>query len=208
MKWTEEETTLVQLFNEQGMSDLQIAKEIDRPVSSVGGLRSSLGLVNKTTKNMYNHLYKGTVGEVQARLIKIMQEAPFVSYEYFNSKNSGVPPATAYRKFFGSWSNALNAAGVVTSSKPGSTYSQKVEVPCKVYLLDFGDFYKIGITQQTLSQRFGGRYPPYTVILTLEMSLAEAKALEKQWLNTVKPYQFIPDCFPAEGRGFTECFKY
>lgn len=83
----------------------------------------------------------------------------------------------------------------------------KENVLTTVYLLDFGDFYKIGITQQPLNKRFGPKYPPFQVILTLETSLMEARLIEKQWLEAVKEYKYIPDTFPQEGGGHTECFK-
>lgn len=215
--WSEEEIELLKIFSEQGMTAREISKEIDRPLGSVNTKIVSLGL--KRTKNSYKDLYTGSVGEVQQRLIELMQNSPIITYEYFNRASSNVPPATTYRKYFGSWAKAMEAAGVVTTNpevkestsgkgEGSSKFCQKEDKPTKVYLLDFGDFYKVGITQQTIKQRFSGKYPPYTVLLSLEMSLAEAKELERQWLKVVKPYQFIPSNFPAEGRGFTECFKF
>jgi hypothetical protein len=208
--WTEEELELLRLFSEQGMTAREIAEEIGRPLGSVNTKRRELGC--KTTKKNYKHLYVGTVGEVQDRLIEIMRNAPVITYEYFNRADSDLPAATTYRKYFGSWAKAMEAAGVTTTNPElgysDNKYCQKPNRSTTVYLIDFGDFYKVGITQQTIKQRFSGNYPPYTVILSLEMSLAEAKELEGKWLKVVKPYQFIPSNFPTEGRGFTECFKF
>lgn len=109
-----------------------------------------------------------------------MQEAPQVSYAIFNSKDSGVPPATAYRKYFGSWENALKEAGVIT------TATHLEDKPTIVYLVEFDGFYKIGMTQQTVDQRLGKRYGPYEILLQITTSYEEAVKLEKQWLNNVK----------------------
>lgn len=196
--WGYEDKECVRLLSAEGMSARDIEKETGIPLGTIHGWRRSWGI---TTKNKYDELYKGTVGEVQERLIKIMQEAPVVTYTYFNSKDSGTPAATTYRKYFGSWDNALSAAGITNSCtmKPGK--------PTRIYLVEFEGFYKIGITQQTVHERLGGRYPPYKVIIDIETTLEEAKNIEKDWLKTVKPFQFIPTTFPSEGRGFTECFK-
>lgn len=197
-----EDRELIKLLNAEGLSDLQISKEIDIPVSSVKYVREKAGLTNNTTLNTYKELYKGSVKEVQERLIKLMQEAPVVNYNYFNSSSSKVPPATIYRKYFGSWTKALEAAGIEQSC------TQKEDKVTILYLLEFTEgFYKIGITQQSIKERFAG-YPEYSIIMTLELPLKEAKVLEKQWLNNVKEFKYIPTNFPAQGRGFTECFKY
>jgi hypothetical protein len=137
-----------------------------------------------------------------------MQEAPEVCYNYFNSANSGVPPATTYRKYFGTWTAALEAAGVVAKEAGGGRNVQKEDKVTLLYLVEFEDFYKIGITQQTVDQRLGGRYPAYKILCTKEFNtLAEAKRVEARLLTEVKHKQYIPTNFPAEGRGFTECFK-
>jgi len=136
------------------------------------------------------------------QLIEIMKNAPIVTYDYFNSKDSGMPAATTYRRYFGSWSAALEAAGIEQSSSV-----MKPNKPTKVYLVEFDGFYKVGITQQTVKQRLGGRYPDYKIILELEFdNLQEAKKVETSWLEAVKHCKFVPTNFPLEGRGFTECF--
>lgn len=202
MLWTEEEIELVKIFNTQGMSDLQIAKEIDRPVSSTTGLRDYLGLKNNTTKKVYKHLYIGTVEEVQSRLIKLLQETPNISYTLVNSKDSNIPSARTFRKYFGSWESALIAAGISTN------FRMKEGVPTTVYLIEFEGFYKIGITQQSILHRFYG-YPPYSIVLQhSNLSLKEARELEKQWLKNVKKYKYMPSNFPAGSGGINECFKF
>lgn len=198
MKWTEEDKEIVRLLSEEGMTALAISNEVGIPKSTITDWRALWGY---SSKNSYKHLYKGTVEEVQERLVKIMQSAPEVSYTIFNSKDSTVPSATIYRKYFGSWENALNAAGIVITNVQASSK------PTTVYLVEFEGFYKIGITQQTVDQRLGKRYGKYEILLQIVTTHEEAIKLEKQWLNNVKPFKYIPTTFPAEGRGFTECFK-
>lgn len=136
------------------------------------------------------------------QLIEIMRAAPKVTYDYFNSKDNDLPAATTYRRYFGSWAAALEAAGIEQANSV-----MKADRPTKVYLVEFDGFYKIGITQQTVKQRLGGRYPQYELVLELEFdNLESAKEIEKTWLDTVKPFKIVPTNFPAEGRGFTECF--
>lgn len=207
-KYTDEDKELVRLLLEQGMNIYEVSAETDVPTGTVQGWKSKWGIKRK---NGYKELYKGTVGEVQERLIKLMQEAPEISYNYFNSKESNVPPATAYRKYFGSWTAALDAAGVTSTKTEGykvGTSTQRHDKLTTLYLVEFEDFYKIGITQQTVHQRLGGRYPVYTIRYTKEYpTLHEAKREETRLLELVKYNKYIPTNFPAEGRGFTECFQ-
>jgi hypothetical protein len=197
-KWSEEDKEVARLLLEQGLLPREVSAEINIPENTINGWKVSWFI---RSKRSYKELYQGTVGEVQQRLIKIMREAPEVSYNYFNSSSSNVPPATAYRKYFGSWSAALEAAGVAATG-------QKQDKQTTLYLVEFDGFYKIGITQQTVDQRLGGRYPPYKVIGTIKFeSLSEAKQEEKRLLTLIKEYKYIPTDFPVEGRGFTECFK-
>lgn len=74
--------------------------------------------------------------------------------------------------------------------------------PTTLYLINFGEYYKVGITQQSLKQRLKS-YPPYKVEWVLEgLDLEKAKELEIDILEQV-------DLFSPEGwtSGRTECFK-
>ena len=197
--WKQEDKDCAKLFSDQGMNPRDISAETGIPVDTIKTWRKSWG--HSLTRSTPD-LYKGTVAEVQARLIKIMQDAPVVSYAVFNSKESGTPAATTYRKYFGSWEKALEAAGRSITSN----FSMKPDRPTTVYLVEFDGFYKIGITQQTVAQRLHS-HPPYNILMQIQCTLSEAKDIEKQWLENVKHLQYIPATFPAEGRGFTECFK-
>lgn len=193
--WSVEEEEFIRVCTYEGWTAASIAAELDRSVYSVIARRNRLGI--KGPK-------RGWEKYTKEELINIMRSAPEVTYDYFNSKDSGLPGATTYRKYFGSWTAALEAAGITQANSV-----MKPNKPTKVYLVGFGDFYKVGITQQTVKQRLGGRYPPYKVVLELEFdNLASAKEVESSWLKVVKDYNYVPDNFPVEGRGFTECFKH
>lgn len=195
-KWTEEDHELIRCMSSSGFTVREIAAEMDCSISTIEHKRRVLGICRSGGKSGRPKEY------TKEQLIEIMKSAPIHTYDYFNSKDSGLPAGTTYRAYFGSWEAALKAAGL----EPNQS-TMKENVLTTVYLLDFGDFYKIGITQQPLNKRFGPKYPPFQVILTLETSLMEARLIEKQWLEAVKEYKYIPDTFPQEGGGHTECFK-
>lgn len=201
--WAIEEEELLRLFVQEGMNSVQIANELDSTEYQVYKKRKLMGLVNSKVKTKkYSNLYAGSDDEIRIKLIDLMRSAPRVSTDYFNSKESDVPVAATYKKYFGSWDNALLAAGISKSK-----CSLKEHLDTTVYLVDFGDFYKIGITQQSIQRRLDRRYPPYEVILQIVTSLKEAKELESTWLLNVEKYKYRPSNFPSEGRGYTECFK-
>jgi len=105
------------------------------------------------------------------------------------------------RKQFGSWGAALEAAGL-TGNIGGK---MDLDKPTTLYLLDFGEFKKVGITQRELKQRFTGA-PAYTVLDTVTTTLEQAVEFETAVLNTVKSRQFVPADLYFERRGKTECF--
>lgn len=78
--------------------------------------------------------------------------------------------------------------------------------PTCLYLVHFEeeDFYKIGITQQSLETRFLS-YPKHTVIEVLTFDTLEiAKEVEQEILKAVKPFKYEPLVFRC---GSTECFQ-
>ena len=76
-----------------------------------------------------------------------------------------------------------------------------------VYLVEFDGYYKVGITQQPINNRFIG-YPKYEVLLTLSCSnLKEAKDIEAEWLKNVSNLSYYAPDFPRNN-GSTECFKF
>lgn len=132
-------------------------------------------------------------------LLNILRDSETPTYNHFIQSND-LPSAVTYRNRFGSWAKALELAGVEQNSNS--------LIPSKntlVYLLEFDGFYKVGITQQALEERFMG-YPKYEVLLTLNCTLDEARKIEKEWLANTQPYRFYGTGFPR-CNGATECFK-
>lgn len=196
MRWTTDDIDFLTTATKAGWLAKDIASELGRTTNAVLSKRNRLGLVGPS----------GRPAEyTKEQLIKLLQDSPNKTYNYLNSKESGLPAATTYRKYFGSWENALIAAGL-----PLNISSMDSTKPTTVYLLYFasGDYYKVGITQQSLAERFSGRYPTYEIILELSMELKKARELEKLWKDSVKEFRYIPEDFPKDySSGATECFK-
>lgn len=196
-KWTDEDNETIRVLSEAGFTAREIAAEMECSEDTVKRKKSILNIRTKSSRGGRPKEY------TKEQLVTIMQSAPICTYDYFNSKESGLPSATTYRKYFGSWTAALEAAGV-----SANTSVLKDSKPTNLYVVEFEDFCKLGITQQTVHQRLGGRYPSYTIRYTKEYAtLHEAKQEETRLLELVKHHKHIPTNFPAEGRGFTECFQ-
>lgn len=193
-KWTTEEDEFIAVANEAGWKAKDIAVELDRSLDSVLQRRNRLGIVG----------ISGVADKyTKEELIRFLKEAPIKTYEYFNSASSGTPAATTYRKYFGSWEAALAAAGVDSNN-----CTMKEDLPTTLYLVEFKEgFFKIGITQRDIKIRLDNRYPDYSIVLSITMDLAEARKVEREWLDSVLQYKFIPTNFPKEARGSGECFK-
>lgn len=86
------------------------------------------------------------------------------------------------------------------SISTGTMFSDK---PATLYLVDFGEFKKVGVTQVSLETRFisDGKF---TVLDTIELSLDEALEMEQAILKNMRPYRVVG----TVRRGSTECFIY
>lgn len=104
-------------------------------------------------------------------------------------------------KEFGSWSAGLKAAGL--TSKIGGIFDSTK--PATLYLLKFDEFYKVGITQRKIEQRFHGA-PDYVVLDTYCSDLDEVLSLEREILSKVE--RFEPKDRWFERNGKTECFLF
>lgn len=192
--WTNEE-----LLDKLRSMDNPISSKMINPSGWVyahrfGSWAKALALVGKTVPSRIKY--------TDEELLGILRESDIKTYNHFNSPESGTPSAVTYVNRFGSWSKAIELAGV---SKNGFSMLESKETI--VYLVEFNGFYKLGITQQNIKARFSG-YPCYTVILTLRFpTLSEARALERTWLNNVKEYRTLGIGFPRDN-GTTECFNY
>jgi hypothetical protein len=187
-KWTEEEITTV--INLHGIKTplKQIAETIgctyDQLCYIVRKLISEGKLVSyRSNPSIYT----------KEQLIDFIQE--------YKSRDACPNPIRhAINKMFGSWSKGLEAASM-TSNIGGLVDPSK---PLMLYLLQFDGFYKIGVTQRTLQQRFSGA-PHYEVIDTYCSDLDEVLSLEKEILSKVE--RVLPEHPWFKRNGKTECFK-
>lgn len=134
------------------------------------------------------------------KLLQILLDNPGKTREEFRNDKT-LPDPSTYTNRFGSWTKALEMVGLPTG-KSSLTNTH-------VYLIHFidEDFYKVGITQQGIRQRFYG-HPKYEVLIDMVFSnLEDAKIKEQEWLYNVKDYIYSPINFPQGRRGQTECFK-
>ena len=114
--------------------------------------------------------------------------------------DGSMPGVKTYKKRFGSFGNALEAAGLTRNKSEQKPFKTTI-----VYLVDFGDYYKVGNTQQSIAARFR-KDPPHSIVFYLEFpTLALALKKEQQWLAAVHPYQYTPNNLIS---GHTECFRF
>jgi biotin operon repressor len=82
----------------------------------------------------------------------------------------------------------------------GTMYPDK---PALLYLVDFGEFKKVGVTQVQLSERFK-QDGDFTILDTCTMSLEDALETEKEILKNMRDFKVVGEI----RRGFSECFKF
>lgn len=102
-------------------------------------------------------------------------------------------------KEFGNWTNATLAAGI--RDNIGGKFRKNAATI--VYYVDFGNYKKIGITQQKLKERLR-KFPPHTIIDTFETDLEFALDIEREIKAKIVPVKLTDP--KLEGQGKTECF--
>lgn len=234
MRWTEEENEIIVNNKLNGVSYVEIAKLLpNRSYSSVrvqgfkllgstskktpwSDKEENLLLVLRELEYPYREIAeilgrtKDSVSIKVQNLIKEGRTKPKLPNSYTREqlleivktykKRTLCPYDKLYhiKKEFGSWSEAAIAAGIPVGGLDPS-------INTTIYLLDFGDYYKVGITQQTIKQRFYGVHKDYTVVDYIDTNLKEARGMEKLILAKVKDFLYRPN--ELEGNGSTECFK-
>lgn len=188
--WKPEEIEKLLELRSTGVENTEIAEILGRSLSSttmkIKRLIKEGTLQSRNTRSQYINLKDEEI------LQKIKE---YVSYK---QAPADFPHIVQVR--FGSWSNAQTLAGV--NGRIGGVTDPNLTT--KLYLLKFNKFYKVGITQQTIKQRFAGA-PSYEVLDCLETDLDNAYYLEKAVLKHVRPYQYIAEELEVKG-GKTECF--
>lgn len=141
---------------------------------------------NSRKENNYIHMS-------DEELIELIRQQP-------SRDKAGNKVLYAVKKRFGSWSEGRVLAGIGLSS--GGILDPNM--PTNVYLIDFGKYIKIGITQQEVNKRIE-RWDA-ELIETVQCSYDRALEIEKQVKNNLKRYKF--DNIPENLRrnGYTECY--
>lgn len=139
---------------------------------------------------------------VDTPLLELVARYPTMKEYERNLFKDKLPPVKRIVKEYGSWTKAKELCGQgrhKSAHAPGA--------PTLLYLLRFveGDFYKIGITQKPLRQRFAG-YPCYEILEVEALELEKALEQEKYLLTKYRDGAYSPSNWPEHAQGHTECF--
>lgn len=193
-KWDiETDNTLIRL-RQSGKAYKEIASILDRTDTSI---RQRASKLMKEGKLLYTNKYL----EDKDLLAYVIQYQTYWNMRLAKEASANIPHPDTIQTRFGSWAKALEAAGL-----DHNINSYRTDCPTLLYLIHFynEDFYKIGITQGTLKERFSG-YPKFKLIDSVMLpTYGEAKELEREALANTE--QYIPDSFKQRA-GYTECFK-
>lgn len=184
-KWTPELESKLCELHRQGLSYMDISRELCCSFDSA--------------KKIGSKYIKAGLLERRAKVGLPVEDVLSIVRKYRTRDNT--PSTLVYQvlREFGTWEKALIAADLPLNL--GGTMD--LDKPTLLYLLKFGGFYKVGLTQRSLKQRFYGS-PPFLVLDTYESSLGEVVALEREILAKVT--KFIPEHPWFERNGKTECF--
>lgn len=185
MKWTDEHTEILIARRNARVKYEDIAKEIGCDVPAIKYRVKVLKL--PPICDLANKYSKDELLEV-LRTYQSKDACPMEYRHYIN-------------KQFGSWTAGLNEAGL--ASKIGGVFDKTK--PTTLYLLKFDGFYKIGVTQRKIEQRFSGA-PKYEVLDTYCSDLDEILSLEREMLSKVE--RFEPNLSWFKRNGKTECFLF
>lgn len=192
--WSEEEEVYFLELKEAGRSYEDIAKVINKSYDSVKKKASELVRMGILEGHKIPTRYKPTLNKYSVEeLIEYIKR-------YISAANAPVNIRHAVKLRFGSWTQGLEAAGI--SGNIGGKFDSAKSTT--LYFLDFGEFQKIGITQQQVKFRFSGA-PNYIILDFIETDLDNAIYLEKELKKVVN--QYIPSHSWFERNGKTECFK-
>ena len=181
-RWTQEEiNTLTNHFITLGATEVHRKYLYHIGLNAIRHKAKQLGLSNKTYNWTSDELESLVYLSKECTLEELMEVFPHRSRESIRLK--------------------IHRLGLerLPSKKGGSLLEG---IPTTLYLVNFGEFFKVGITQQSIKRRLGN-YPPYSIVWQLDnLPLGRAKDLEIEILEQVD--LFMPDNWLS---GKTECFK-
>ena len=183
--WSKEEEDL--LANNMDLSYKEIASMLGRTEGSVATKAKRMGLARVFHGNFTDEQLLAVVRKYRSR------DALKYSKELITAK------MVEHR--FGGWKEALRIAGL--DQNECSLLPNKDTI---LYLVDFGEFKKVGITQRTIKDRFRDGYINYKILdFVTFSSLEDALDAEREILSNMEKYKYIPEDF---NNGKTECFKF
>jgi predicted transcriptional regulator len=187
--WTQEEEILLIDMRAAGSTLQQIADKLDRSLEAVKTRAKRLkarGLIEgRSSKGKYDW----TDGEVA----KLYEDLDYNELEVILSRS---------RRSIMSKCEKLGISKRLpgSSKKLGTMYRDK---PATVYLVDFGEFKKVGVTQVPIEERLVG-YRDFKLLDSCTMSIEDALETEMEILKNMRPFRAIGDI----RRGWSECFKF
>lgn len=188
MKWTNEKIEQLIELRAQKKTYAQIAIILGCTENSAKSCGSKLIKEGKLDRAKTHRKYTRDELIEVVRSVKKRDDCPMEYRHYI-------------REEFGGWAKALEVAGMKQNC--GGLFDSTK--PTTLYLLKFDEFYKIGITQRKIEQRFRGA-PEYEVLDTYCSDLDEILALEREILSKVEPY--LPENGWFKRNGKTECFLF
>lgn len=181
--WTDEEIEVLKLNMDTTYEEL--AQRMGRSVESVANKARRLGLCR---------VFHGSYSD--SELLDTVRK--YRSRDALKYSGERITPKMVEHRF-GGWSSALKLAGL--DPNDSSLVPNKETT---LYLVDFGEFKKVGITQRSIEERFKGE-PEYIVLDSVGFScLEEALETEREILRNMREFRVSGDI----RRGASECFKF
>lgn len=196
MIWTKENDQQLIFLHQANTSVKELAKQLNRTEPAIKArvqkfIKEGI-LIGKSQKTK-----RYFTSEELLEMVKLYRSHD--ALKRASSGNPDIPNPKTIQERFGSWSEARKLAEVYSGAG-----SMQPHWPTILYLVKFERFYKVGITQRTVRERFWG-YPEYELIdEVLYPDLESAYETEQEILSKVSLYE----ASRLSGKGKTECFKY
>jgi len=174
-RWSKSDINILYNLIEKGYTFKQIGLELNRTRSAIKQKSNSLGYISKVNKRKTIEDYKKEIPEDIEVLEEYINNCTNILHEHFCGYKWRARPK-----------DILRGRGCPKCAK----YGFNINKPAIVYLVHFYalDIYKIGITNNTIKKRFEQEFQPYKIIFYREFEKGqEAKNLETEWLNNLKP---------------------
>lgn len=166
-------------------------------------IAEALGVPTQTVKIRLDYMIRKGLLQSNRTVVDIESDIQLLDYiRTYPAKDScPFPYRTLILNKYQSWSAALEAASLPPNI--GGKFDKTK--PTILYLLDFGEFKKFGVTQQTIQHRFSGA-PKFQVLDQAVLNLYDALEDEALIKAGVADRAFQPNLPWFARNGKTECF--